>query len=181
MLWYEQVAEAVYSDFVTTQLHATPYGDLKVQTAQIKPEFSGAALWKAYQARGLTVPLLDYVASTCQAARSPSCWQMLGIMFDKGIRPPRDFLNRFFGNSPIGYSFTIHPDFPEDAAGLDRMLALGASINATDAQGKTVLARLMQMNVNPKTLQFLIQRGAQLQTAPAVTGTVPAAPTPKPR
>ena len=173
--WDEKVSEIVYGDFVTTQAFSIPYGSLQLHVARLKPEAENGGLWKGYQERGLTMPFIAYVAGTCTEFRSPACWQMLNVMLDKGVKSPQDLLHAFFRNN----QFTIHPAFPEAAAGLDRLIRAGASLNATNSQGKTILARLMDMRVPPETLQAIIARGGKLLPTSGPAGQAPA-PGPKP-
>lgn len=96
----------------------------------------------------------------------PDCWQKLNIMFDKGIRPSKSLLHAFFD----GPAFKLHLQFPEYVTGVDRLLKLGVDINAPDQQGKTVLAKVMNIPVHPNTLQALLARGAKMEPSYAVPG-----------
>jgi hypothetical protein len=123
MDWSEQADQMVYSKFIFKEDIRGDGGSNTI--GRVKPEAKNGVIWKTLQARGLTQHLPVYTGQTCAAFHSRACWEMLNILFDQGVRPPPDFLHQFFRNSAIGPMFMIFPQFPEYAAGLDRLAKLG--------------------------------------------------------
>lgn len=85
--------------------------------------------------------------------------KVAGALLDAGAKAPPDVLFLFFVGGGAGPKF---PDLTPDIKDLfTRLIKAGASVNAKDGSGQSLLTRVMGSFSQPDMVQWLIQNGAK--------------------
>lgn len=150
--WHEKLDDVIWPEFLWP-----PPAPGQYSRTNLKDGYHGPALLDAYREKGMTHSILDYASTLCTEFRSPQCWEIVHALLDAGAKPKYAFFHNFFRP----HRFNIFPKWPEYQTGVTRLISAGAGLNAPDQQGRTVLAKLLEMHVAPETLDYLMGLGAK--------------------